>query len=118
MELSKAGEAAVLKLVKAGKCILIGEWRGVKPETINYVQKGSGKQASFSRLVHVIEIGESGAFEAIKVNESIPDGQDPQKAAAKITFQRGQLVLCDVESIDVDKGHKSVRTSSLVGMAA
>jgi hypothetical protein len=119
MELSKSGETVVLKMIKAGKAVLAGEWRGVKPETINYVQKGSGKQASFSRLVHTVEIGgENGAFEAVKVEESVPDGQDPQKAVAKLTFQRGQQVICDVTSIEVDKGHKTVRVSSLWPMAA
>lgn len=118
MELGKSGTETVVKLIKAGKCLLVGEWRGVKPETINYVQKGSGKQASFSRLTHVIEIGDQGTFEAITVNESVPDGVDPQKAVAKLTFQRGQMVLCEVESIEVDKGHKTVRASSLLGMAA
>jgi hypothetical protein len=118
VELGKQGETSVLKMIKAGKCVLVGEWRGVKPETINYVQKGSGKQASFSRLVHTLEIGDNGAFEAIKVEESVPDGVDPQKVAAKLTFQRGQQVICDVASIEVDKGHKTVRVSSLVAMAA
>jgi hypothetical protein len=118
MELGKTGEASVLKMIKSGKAVLVGEWRGVKPETINYVQKGSGKQASFSRLVHTVETGDSGTFESIKVEESVPDGQDPQKAAAKLTFQRGQQVICDVASIEVDKGHKTVRVSSLLGMAA
>ena len=104
-------------MIKAGKAVLVGEWRGVKPETINYVQKGSGKQASFSRLVHTLEIGDNGAFEAIKVEESVPDGVDPQKEVAKLTLQRGQQVICDVASIEVDKGHKTVRVSSLLGMA-
>jgi hypothetical protein len=118
VELGKQGEPSVLKMIKAGKAVLVGEWRGVKPETINYVQKGSGKHASFSRLVHTLEIGDNGAFEAIKVEEPVPDGVDPQKAVGKLTFQRGQQVICDVASIEVDKGHKTVRVSSLLGMAA
>jgi hypothetical protein len=67
--------------------------------------------------VHTLEIGDNGTFEAIKVDEPVPDGQDPQKAVAKLTFQRGQQVICDVASIEIDKGHKTVRVTSLAAMA-
>jgi len=111
MKLSAEDTSKVLAAVSAGRIVFIGEWRGSKPETINYTSKTTGQAASFSRVQHTVEIGEGDRVEAFKVSERVPDRVKPEdmKAPAK----KGQRVLVEVQSIVQDKGNVVVNATSI-----
>jgi len=101
----------VASLLDAGKAIMSGEWRGYAPETIKYTSKKDGKAASFGRIVHTVEVGDGNRVEAVKVSQAVPDGTDPESVA--VTFKKGQRVLVAVDSMEVEKGTRSVRAGGI-----
>jgi hypothetical protein len=97
-------------LLQSGKAVMIGEWRGYMPETINYTAK-TGKAASFGRLNHSIEFGEGTSVQSIPVSQSVPDGTDP--AGVVVPFKKGQRVLVVLDSMEVEKGKRSARSTGI-----
>jgi hypothetical protein len=100
----------VTKLTDAGKCVSVAEWRGSAPETINYTNK-KGQPAKFSRIVHAVEVVDGLRVEALKVMQSVPDGVDP--AGVVVPFKRGQRVVVEVDTVEVDKGNRTVRSNAI-----
>jgi hypothetical protein len=98
-------------LLASGKAIMSGEWRGYKPETINYTNSKTGKPASFGRIVHMVEVGEGAKIEQVNVSESVPDGVDPNKVA--VAHKKGSRVIIEVDSMEVAKGQRTVRTTAV-----
>lgn len=89
---------AAHKLLEEGYLGFIAEYRGSKAETINYMDKKSGKAASMNTLRHNLELGET----AIAFNERVDD-------AFKVTeykqpYKKGQKVLVFLTSLQNDKG--------------
>ncbi len=105
--------AAASKLLDGGKCVVLGEWRGVVPETIKYTDK-QGRAASFGRLLHTVELGDGSRVESVKVTQSVSDGQAPE--TVQVPFKRGQRVAVEVDSMAIDKGVRQVRAASIVAV--
>ncbi len=110
MQLDKQVMEAVGAALGQGKCVFVGEWRGYQPETINYTNK-AGKPASFSRISHLVEVGSDNRVEGVKANESMPEGIDPK--TVPVPFKKGQRVLLEVESVEVERGNKTLRVSKI-----
>jgi len=100
----------VSKLIAEGKAVTVGEWRGSSAETINYVTT-KGAKASFGRVVHLVELGDGTSIVGAKVSQSVPDGTDPKSVV--VPYKRGQRVIIEVESLEIDKGNRTIRTSGM-----
>jgi len=105
--------AAASKLLDGGECVVLGEWRGVVPETIKYTDK-QGRAASFGRLLHTVELGDGQRVESVKVAQSVADGQAPE--TVQVQFKRGQRVAVEVDSMTIEKGTRQVRAASIVAV--
>jgi len=105
--------SVVAKMIDGGKVVVIGEWRGVIPETIKYTDK-QGRAASFGRLVHTIELGDGTRIESVKVSQSVADGQTPESMV--VPYKRGARVVVEVDSMMVEKGTRQIRAASIVGV--
>jgi hypothetical protein len=87
-------------------CILIGEWRGAKPDKVNYTDKKTGAAKSFGKVTHVVEVGANKTFESVTVTEMLPDNVDPEKYVAP--FKRGDRVMVNVKTVALDFGKRDV----------
>jgi hypothetical protein len=95
-----------------GQCVVVGEWRGAKPETVNYVSKKTGQPAKFSKMTHVVEVGEGNNFASIDVSEMLPDNID--LASHKVPFHKGDRVMVAVKSLEDDFGSRSITAHGII----
>lgn len=101
-------QTEVGRLLEEGKAVLYGEWRGGKAERINYTN-GKGRAAHFNRMVHSFEVGQG---EQIKVTEALPDDADINKVV--VSHKKGARFVVVVEGMEIDRGNKTVRSSSML----
>lgn len=82
-----------------GKVVgFIAEYLGSKGETIRYLDKKTGKAASFPSLKHTLIVN----GEAVAFSEKVADDFDPEKFA--VPYKRGDFVLAHITSFQNDKG--------------
>jgi hypothetical protein len=100
------------KLLLEGRCILVGEWRGAKPEEVPYVDKKDGQHKKFGKVTHVLEVGHGATFESLQVVEMAPKGV--AVAQVPIPFAKGDRVLVDCRAIESDFSGRTVTAQGLV----
>ena len=84
--------------LEKGGAFILGEYRVTKGDVVNYRDKATGKAASFSQRIHVVESGET----VVHVQARVEDGVDPRKLPAP--FSKGQKVLLAVETLERVQG--------------
>jgi len=97
----KVGDIAPLAM--KGRAFLVGEFRGYRPETINYKERATGAAKSFDQDVFLIETVEP--FSQIQVRRGIPPGGKPDGSG----LEKGQQVLVYIDEMERDKGNVIVR---------
>lgn len=103
----KVAKAALAELLAKGSPLLIGEFRGFKVDKVEYVDKQTGKPASFLKCEMNIEVGNG---TAIPCEVRLPRGLDnPEKISLGVT--KGQQVVLRLASLTEAKG----RTFASVG---
>jgi hypothetical protein len=101
-----------LALLGEGKVVMIGEFRGGKAERIDYTDRKSGKRTHFNRIAHAFEVGAQA--EQVRVTERMDDEADTSKY--QVPFKKGDRMLIVVESIDIDKGNRTVAASEILAL--
>lgn len=92
-------KATAQKLFIEGKLVgFIGEYRGSKAEVIKFLDKKTGRAASFPSLKHTIEVN----GEAISFSERVADDFDPNNFA--VAYKKGDTVLAKLTAFQNDKG--------------
>lgn len=106
----------VSKHLATGNVIVVGEFRGIKQDVVNYADKKTGAAASFEQIKYLVEVGQGDAVEALSCVFSIPKGKT--LADYPLTVKKGDQVLVTVQSIVEEKRVKTVRINAIVGLPA
>lgn len=96
-------EKDAIALFLAGKPVAMGEYRSSEAETIQYRDRETGRAASFPQLRHIVELGNK----SVVVSERVGDGFN--SAEYKSPFRKGQRVVVEITSLEVQRGMISVR---------
>ncbi len=92
-----------LKKIESGFIGFFAEYRGSRAETIQYVDKKTGRATSMSVLRHALEVN----GEPILFSERTADNFKPDDYISP--FKKGQIVLAGLTRYENDKG--AVRAS-------
>ncbi len=98
-------------MIAEGRCVLVGEWRGAKAETIPFVNKKNGLKESFGKVTHVVEVGQGTGFESLSVVEMAPRGVPVEQMP--IPFARGDRVVVDCRAIESDFSGRTVTAQGI-----
>jgi len=103
----KINDKQLAELVRSGVPLLVGEFRGSKCDKVEYVDKGTGKPASFMKCEANVELADG---TAIAVEIRLPKGVD-NPANVALGVVKGQHVALRLTGLMAIKG----RTSASVG---
>ncbi len=104
------GAMTIQQLLDQGRAIILGEWRGSVPETINYISK-KGQPAKFGRVSHTVEIGDGKTLSSVTVSQSVPDSVAAESVV--VPFAKGQRAAVEVDSMHIEKGQRSIGTTGI-----
>ena len=79
-------ERELVHRVRAGECVMVGEYRMSKAEEINWRDKTNGRPLSAVVLRHTVEFGDK----SVVVNERVP--QEVKLPDVKWVWKKGQSV--------------------------
>lgn len=102
-------EEIVQDCARLGQVFFLGEWRGYKPENINYTSRKDGTKQTMKMIRHNFEVGHEELTEALSVSQNLEDSFDLSKVAELIPFKKGNRVVVVVGQYIVDKGVRSAR---------
>lgn len=103
----KLNDKQLSELIRSGVPVLCGEFRGSKVDKVEYLDKGTGKPASFLKCEANIELADGTAM-AVEVR--LPKGLD-NPANVALGVVKGQQVALRLTGLMAIKG----RTSASVG---
>ena len=83
--------------LEKGGAFILGEYRVTKGDVVNYRDKATGKAASFSQRIHVVESGET----VVHVQDRVEDGVDPRKLPAP--FSKGQTAIVPSSNVQISE---------------
>ncbi|MBA3833593.1 MAG: hypothetical protein H0X34_17210 [Chthoniobacterales bacterium] len=95
--------ADLLKLVLAGRFVLVGEYRGGRAELRGFVDRKTGLAASSVIVSYVVECAISGDFDMVKVSRKAPEAVTlPEQV--EITLTKGKRYAFEIESLSKERG--------------
>jgi len=98
-------------LINTSQPFVICECRGGQVEEIKYVDKKSGRQASFAFFAYTVE-PLAGKVTPTQIRVDLPPNTKPEDAKAE--FQKGQRILAVITGITVERGLTTYRASSMI----
>jgi len=103
MKLSK-----VLEEIKAGRLLVIAEYRSFKPDSVRIRDKQSGQTVNKPKVLHSLEFGDVQAT----ISEWLPDGVDITAVAPP--FKKGERVVVRMKTLEpVNFGASYTMTGAL-----
>ncbi|MDX2080461.1 MAG: hypothetical protein SFU53_06720 [Terrimicrobiaceae bacterium] len=86
-------------MLRSGKILLVGEYRGHRVETIRYVDKKTGQKSEFVSLVYLVERGNGS--DVVLVSQD-PRTKNPEEV--KVSAQKGKVYAFELTNLDRERG--------------
>jgi hypothetical protein len=108
MKLTQVGEF----MVANGVCALIGEYRGFLADKVSFVDKKDGRAKSFVSVYHLIEVGDGGKVQQIRLTERVPP-EVTEPAQVKPTMEKGKTYVFPLHGLSMDQGRLEGRLANI-----
>jgi len=92
-------EKLIQDMKEHGKVFIVGEFRGHRTETINYVSKKSGQVSAFSHLVFLVE--RSGKADSVSISKPI---KESEVDSVNVVIKKGQICAFEISTLKNERG--------------
>ncbi|MEY2486178.1 MAG: hypothetical protein QOH39_1826 [Verrucomicrobiota bacterium] len=92
----------LLQHVLRGRLLLVGEFRGARPEAAGYVDTRSGEAITYVRVTYIVECSARGVLDRAIIRQKRPEVEKPEEIT--VLCEKGKNYVFFLEGFKMERG--------------